>query len=304
MLISARADAYLCTAVPDRPYSQAWNQRCIPYYISNAGTLLDGDARRQLILQSFRVWSSEPCTDMLFMDSGYTDQEPGFDSRRNDNQNIVISIEDNDFARQVFTRRELAITITSFNTATGEIFDADLMINSASFGFDDVQSTVTCKAAIVPPYDLRNTIVHEIGHILGFEHDTDPESTMHASADTCEVKKRDLTADNKLGMCTVYATGQPTNTCVPPASYDAGSGNPDAFRMQCETAAERARCMASCAPADDACRQECTLVMAESGCSCTSTEGEASPLAFAGILLLVFVRRAKRGKAGGAVSGR
>jgi MYXO-CTERM domain-containing protein len=250
LAMSSRADAYLCTAVPSSnpQLSQAWNQRCIPYFISNAGALLDGEFRRQLILQSFRVWTAEACTDLMFMDFGYTDQAPGFDPRRNDNKNIVVSVEDPLDARELFTRNELAITITSFNTATGEIFDADIMINAANFAFEDLTSTDECHSQSEPPYDLRNTLVHEIGHFIGFEHDPDPASTMFASAPECETKKRDLTQDNKLGVCTVYATGQPTMTCAPPDTYDKGPGDPDDFRNQCDVEELRSSC--GCTTAD------------------------------------------------------
>jgi MYXO-CTERM domain-containing protein len=270
--MSSRADAYLCTAVPNSSpqLSQAWNQRCIPYFISNGGALLDGEPRRQLILQSFRVWTTEACTDLMFMDFGYTDQRPGFDPRRNDNQNIVVSVEDPLDARELFTRNELAITITSFNTATGEIFDADIMINSANFPFEDLSTTDECQGRLTdPPYDLRNTLVHEIGHLIGFEHDPDPNSTMFASAPECETKKRDLTQDNKLGVCTVYATGQPTHTCAPPDTYDKGPGDPDDFRNQCDVEELRTSC----------------------GCSSTSTASGGSTWWLLAIGLLWLVRR-------------
>ncbi len=265
-----RAEAYLCTAVPNsRPVlSQAWNQRCIPYYLSTSGSLLDGEARRQLVAQSFAVWSAPTCTDLTFNDFGYTDQDPGFDPRRDDNKNIVIAVEDANMARELFTQNELAITITSFNTATGEIFDADIMINASRFAFEDLASTEACKALSDQPYDLRNTLVHEMGHFIGFEHDPDPESTMYASAPMCETMKRDLTEDNVLGVCTVYATAQVTQTCAPPDTYDKGPGNPSDFRNQCDKAVVR-------------------------GCACTGTPSSPS-LSWCVVLGALFWARRRR----------
>lgn len=237
----AQAEAYECTEVPNSNprLTQAWNQRCVPYYIHTAGTLVDGEARRLLIQQSFQVWESLPCTDITFNDAGYTEQPPGFDPNRRDNQNIIVSVENLSEARALFTRSELALTITSFNTATGEIFDADILINGAQFSFEEVADTATCLGlpAEQQPFDIRNMLVHEIGHFIGFEHDFDGESTMFASAPECETKKRSLTNDNIAGICDVYASGQPTRTCSAPSSYELGRGNPADFRRQCERAA-------------------------------------------------------------------
>jgi hypothetical protein len=229
------AGAYLCTAVPNSSpqLSQAWVDRCLPYFISTDGTLLQGAQRRQLIAQSFGAWTQDACTDLVFMDLGYSTKDVGFNPSDTDNQNLIISIEDDGRAREFFTRNELAITLTSFNTATGEIFDADILFNNASFPFQDVADANACRALDPMPYDLRNTLIHEIGHFIGFEHDPNPESTMFASAPECETKKRTLTQDNKNGVCEVYASGQPVDTCAPPDTYDKGPGNPARFRDQC-----------------------------------------------------------------------
>jgi hypothetical protein len=237
-LAPSNAGAYECIDVPNANprLTQAWNQRCIPYFISNNGSLFDGETRRLLISQSFSVWSTSACTDLAFMDLGYTDQAPGFDERRDDNKNIIISIEDEASARVLFTRRELAITVTSFNTATGEIFDADIMFNAVDWPFAEVENDPQCDAIEPRPYDLRNTLVHEIGHFIGFEHDGDGESTMYDNAQMCETKKRTLTQDNILGICNVYGTAQETRTCFPPDTYDKGPGDPSDFRNQCERA--------------------------------------------------------------------
>jgi hypothetical protein len=56
--------------------------------------------------------------------------------------------------------------------------------------------------------DLQNTATHELGHLIGLDHAPDPESTMAASADSGETKKRDLTADDIAGLCAVYPVGQ------------------------------------------------------------------------------------------------
>lgn len=246
----ATAEAYLCTVAPDTnpTISQAWtmSNRCLPYYIANDGTLLAGEERRLLVAQSFSVWSEPSCTDITFEDFGYTDQEPGFNPERDDNKNLIISIEDERRAGELFTGGELAITMTAFNKATGEIFDADIMINNATFPFADVSDVEGCKAMDPMPYDLRNTLIHEIGHFIGFEHDSNPESTMFLSAPECEIKKRDLTQDNILGVCQVYPSLQPTMTCAPPPTYD--GQDVSRFRAQCDQQILKSGCNCTAPP--------------------------------------------------------
>jgi len=238
---AAPAGAYQCTPVTDAegrpvspPVSQVWNQRCIPYYINRGGTLFSGDARRQLLAQSFQVWDGNPCTDLDFVDLGYTNDTVEFDPRTRDNQNVIISIEDPAEIPKYFPDANMvAITITAFSTASGEIFDADIVVNGSDFDFVDVDDEAACRADSNPPFDLRAILIHEMGHFIGFDHESDTESTMFFSAPPCETKKRTLTDDDILGLCTVYASGQPPMTCAEPSiAYDDVEGA-SLFRDQC-----------------------------------------------------------------------
>jgi hypothetical protein len=194
--------------------------------------------RRNLLAQSFRVWAANACTDLEFLDVGYTDDGPGFNPRDpGANKNVIASVEDDGDVGLFPDPQLLAITLTSFSVETGEIFDADILINAARFRFEEVADEPACKSARRNVYDLRNTIVHEMGHFIGFDHETMGDSTMFASAPECETIKRDLTEDDRLGLCTVYPINQATHTCSPPSiAYDDADGNPDRFRDQCARA--------------------------------------------------------------------
>src|SRR5262245_3049725 len=95
LLTASEARAYVCTPVMNtaNALTQAWNQRCIPYWISRSGSLLDGDERRLLIANAFRQWSSDnnPCTDLTFLEAGYTDDLSGFNSAKPDDQKNVVA---------------------------------------------------------------------------------------------------------------------------------------------------------------------------------------------------------------------
>lgn len=275
-LIAPReAGAWVCTKVKDSspPVSLVWQSRCIPYAISRAGTILTGTERRQLIAQSFSVWSSSACTDLSFLDVGYTDETGHFDEDHPEDQlNVVASVEDETMIELFPDPRLIAITLTRFSKATGELFDADILINGIRFRFDDVADPIACQIETRRPFDLRNTLVHEIGHFVGFDHDPESESTMYFNAVECETKKRDLTADDRVGLCGVYPKDQAAKTCFPPSSYTLEDApDPEPYRNQCDRFTGNA-----------------------SSCSCTLAERATSPWTAAALLFGLWVWRKRR----------
>ncbi|MCA9548980.1 MAG: matrixin family metalloprotease [Myxococcales bacterium] len=244
------ARAYVCTPVTDGngvpvspAVSQVWVNRCIPYFINRDADLFSGGDRQLLVEQSFQVWAGNACTDLEFADLGYTDQQPGFDPRASDNENVITSVKDAASVATYFPEANMvAITITAFSTSSGEIFDADIVVNDLGFDFEDVVSQPSCAAENPAPFDLRAILIHEMGHFIGFDHEADVESTMYFSAPACEVKKRTLTDDDIIGVCTVYPKGQAPKTCAPPSvDYDDVSGV-QAFRDQCEAKLDGGSC--------------------------------------------------------------
>jgi hypothetical protein len=237
------------------PLTQAWNQRCIPFWVSPQGTLFDGEGRN-LIVESFDVWSRESCTDLELYDAGDADDQPGFDARSPEtSKNMIIELR-SDQLNLLMSREQLAVTITAFSVETGEIFDADILVNGPTFNFDDITDPSSCTPSM-NRWDLRNMLVHEVGHFIGFDHApaSQGDSTMLDSATACEVKKRDLAPFDLEGLCTVYAAGREPRTCAPPASgYDLGKGE-DVFRDQCARARDEGD---------------------EDGCACTSSPDRGS----------------------------
>jgi MYXO-CTERM domain-containing protein len=82
----------------------------------------------------------------------------------------------------------IAKTTVTFSKTTGEIFDADLLVDED----------------LLLNFDLRSLFAHEAGHALGLAHSADREATMYASTEQGELKKRSLERDDADGVCAIY----------------------------------------------------------------------------------------------------
>lgn len=112
-----------------------------------------------------------------------------------------------------------AMTTLTARRSDGVILDADLEVNVAGHVFS---LTEECP---VDRVDLRNTLTHEAGHLMGLDHSQDPEATMFGAADPGTTFMRDLAADDVEGYCWLAATFPPTEQvapCAPPAPDEAG----------------------------------------------------------------------------------
>ncbi len=174
--------------------------------------------------------------------------KPGYNSE-GANENIISWVESG-WSHGTFA---VALTKISFVESTrnpghgedGRVLDADIILNGQHLRF----STTGSKQR----HDVENTLTHELGHALGFDHPCDDgtyntppkdhtgktipkcgsssvtsamkESTMYNFTDLGETKKRSLTSDDKAAMCSVYPTKNDPGECKAtdiPAEYDTG----------------------------------------------------------------------------------
>lgn len=117
----------------------------------------------------------------------------------------------------------LALTTVTYNVETGEIFDADVEINS--FGSPLTVSDEGVQA------DLDSIVTHEAGHFLGLSHSCAPDATMVAYYKPGDTSLRTLEADDIAGICEIYPPGQSTESCDPTPrhgfSTECGTDPPD-----------------------------------------------------------------------------
>ncbi len=101
----------------------------------------------------------------------------------------------------------LALTTVTYNINTGEIYDADVEINShdapITVGDQNVQA------------DLASILTHESGHFLGMAHTPVTDATMYASYQFGDTSLRSLSQDDIDGICTIYPPGRKAGACNP-----------------------------------------------------------------------------------------
>jgi hypothetical protein len=86
----------------------------------------------------------------------------------------------------------------TFDPTTGEIFDADMEINSHD-------QTVTVSGPLpANGYDFESIVTHETGHFLGMAHSGDARATMFAHYQPGTTAMRNLSSDDVTGICSVY----------------------------------------------------------------------------------------------------
>ena len=195
----------------------SWDRRCIPWHINNRGTPdVSFDAARTAVQRSFTTWQNVDCSDLELTGQGLTNIEMvGF---RPDlkNVNVVLWREEGEWDHSSMIIG--LTTVTYCERAEGDlcaysglVLDADIELNGESFTFTTSQVPGRTR------YDIRNTVTHEVGHFIGFDHSTDIESTMFASAPPGETMKATLAVDDENALCETYPGVSPVPACETPA---------------------------------------------------------------------------------------
>ncbi|HKA86195.1 MAG TPA: matrixin family metalloprotease [Haliangiales bacterium] len=237
LAVAAPARAYVRTTTkssnPPCPGPTAvplqWRQVVIPYVVDAATTPDVPGGAVDAVRASFQTWDDVASSYVTFRFDGTMANAPVGYVMGGPNENVVKWIESN----WSQSTRAIAVTLNTFDCNSGEIFDADILLNGQNFLFTIAPTGPTAA-------DVQNTVTHEVGHLLGFDHAPDPESTMYADAPLGETKKRDLTADDAQGMCDVYGLGHEPADAGPPDAAGPDAGSPRADDGGCAVAGQGA----------------------------------------------------------------
>jgi MYXO-CTERM domain-containing protein len=243
------------------------------YAIQRDGSLRDGISAEQLapiVAAGFRAWSDASCAQGGTPPLTALSQGPiacdAVEFNCEDvaaNSNLIL-FRDDFIDTLNFRYGVLALTTITANLRTGEIFDADIEINSRDEDF-----SLDRDAADDLTRNLHGVLNHEIGHLLGLSHSLEPGALMLNNYRAIVYPA----ADDIAAICDARGSASRDPECdVIELSPDAG-----------------------CVGSNLDCRTVATPVRQEgSGCACrvAATPREpARPWLLAGLISLTLARR-------------
>jgi MYXO-CTERM domain-containing protein len=223
-----------------------WNNPCLSYAVDSRGSRWfenpdgtpDVATVMSLVEQSFASWENVDCENrvvgsgtppnLIFKPSPApsTCQRAEFNTTGNVNTVAFLDpwkdpcADEDDRGYDPFA---FAVTVVWHNTTTGEILDADMMINdllasrfNAGGPYADCPDTgcPSGSPGVPGPADLRSIVTHEAGHFIGIGHSPDEQATMFASAERTSIEKRTLGGDDIDAVCDIYPPGELDQTCT------------------------------------------------------------------------------------------
>jgi MYXO-CTERM domain-containing protein len=274
-----------------------WTHPCLSYAIDAQGsTWMDFDEVEAVVNEAFATWETTECPggfpNLVFKPS----EEPSICRRaeynNKGNVNTIAFLEDwKDPCAPENSGYEplaFAVTIVWHDMETGEILDADMMINdqeAAPRNAGGPYANCPDSGCEGNDADLRSIITHEAGHFIGIGHSSIEEATMFASAERSSVDKRTLAPDDIAAVCNIYPPGNLDDSCDATPTGE--------LQLDCETPSEWNPVL---------CDPPGATATNSGGCSASTTQTPADALwaIFAALIGLTVMRRRSAGCGAGS----
>lgn len=270
-----------------------WRTPCLSYAIDRRGSnSMPDEAVEEAVNAGFAAWEDADCggsetPNLVFKPSAEPSTCRRAEFNNSGNVNTIAFLDpwvdscagDGDPGYEPLA---FAVTIVWFDPESGEILDADMMVNdteATSRNAGGPYADCPLTGCLGNDADLQSIITHEAGHFIGIGHSEDAEATMFASAERSSVSKRTLAQDDISAVCEIYRPGSLDDSCD--ATPIRG------LQLNCETTAE-GNPIACDAPGS---------ASSQGGCACSTARTPAGTLwATIGVLLGLSVTRRRSGR--------
>jgi MYXO-CTERM domain-containing protein len=206
-----------------------WKNVCVGYSLQkDASNQVTLEQATEVAHAAFAAWNATTCDGGGHPSIGATDMGPvdcGRVQYYQDRPNQHVIAFRDDMWPHDDPNNTVGLTTLTFDVTTGEIFDADMELNSS-------QHILSVGGVPTGGLDLQSVITHEAGHFLGLAHADQTNAIMfaHYRGDS-----PDLQADDTAGICAIYAPDGTRSTSGGPLAGEACNETPrHGFTSECD----------------------------------------------------------------------
>jgi hypothetical protein len=265
-----------------------WRNECVGFSVQQGGStkrsisFSDADKTAQ---SAFAKWSAASCPtggnpSIQAQDEGAVACSTVEYSEQGPNQHVII-FRDDAWPYPTDTVNTLALTTVTFDTQTGELFDADMEVNTAD------HDIVTTSPVPANAYDLESILTHEAGHFFGLAHTPITTAVMYAKY---QPGSTSLEPDDISGICSAYLPNgnRTTNQLQQSGSFVASNVQADSCN-----ATPVAGFGSACGPIGPAQQSGggCTIAVGAGGTGAGGHDAGRWALVVLGLALMLAIRR-------------